>query len=108
MIRVQVKIDDGLIRLLDVRGHARSGNEGNEGVCAAVSVLARSAASTLRQLNDVAVAGRAPGPGELSFTVEYGSAAPVETARGVSEMLLNGLKGVTAENPCYCAVEIST
>jgi uncharacterized protein YsxB (DUF464 family) len=108
MIRVQVKIADGLIRFLDVRGHARSGNGGNAGVCAAVSVLARSAASTLRELNDVAVEGRAPGPGELNFTVEYGSGAPVEEARGVAEMLLNGLGGVAAENPHYCAVEISS
>ena len=106
MVNVRIETAEGLISSLDVRGHARTADHSDTAVCAAVSVLARTAAQTLRDLADVRVDGNAPEPGDLYFSVEYGSDAPVEHARGVCDTVLHGLRSVAAETPQLCGLEI--
>ena len=100
MIRVEIEINEGLVRSVLVTGHASTT------VCAAAGVLVRACAATLREFSAVGVEGSAPREGELWFRVDYGVTAPLNEACGVTRYLLNGLGGLADENPRDCAVQI--
>ena len=100
MILIEIETNKGLIRSVSVSGHAAIA------VCAAVGVLVRTCAATLREYTAVEVEGSAPGEGELTFRVSYGVTAPVNEACGVSRYLLTGISGLADENPRECAVQI--
>lgn len=108
MIRVRLAVDSGLLRNLDAEGHARNADSENDAaICAAVSLLCRSAAQALKDLEDLEIDGSAPEPGVLRFSVQYGSRAPLERARGVLDTLVRGLEAAARENPRLCRIEVS-
>ncbi|WP_319561287.1 ribosomal-processing cysteine protease Prp [Marispirochaeta sp.] len=108
MIRVRLTVVSGLLRNLDAEGHARDAGENDAAVCAAVSLLCRSAAQALKDLDDLEIDGSAPQPGVLRFSVVYGKGASIERARGVSDTLIRGLEAVARESPRLCVLEISS
>lgn len=108
MIVADVALDGaGLLRSCRIEGHAGAGAKGEDPVCAAVSVLARTAALTLSRAEGFEISGSAPARGIFGFDV---LAAPSETgfAAGVTSFLLEGLRSVAREYPNYCIVRVRT
>jgi uncharacterized protein YsxB (DUF464 family) len=100
MIEVQASVGaDGVLRRVKSAGHAGAGPRGEDLVCAAASVLLRTAYETMAQVEGVRIEGSAPEPGELWFTVrDFGSEAS-ERLKGIGDFLLTGLSGLEREHP---------
>jgi uncharacterized protein YsxB (DUF464 family) len=101
--------EDGLLASCVISGHAEAGPRGGDIVCAAVSVLSRTALRTLSAREGLAVRGEAPGRGE--FRLETGPAAgPADRAflAAAGTFLLEGLRSVAAEYPRNCKMTVKT
>jgi hypothetical protein len=108
MIVADIVLDGaGLIKSCRIEGHALAGVKGGDIVCAAVSVLARTALRTLSESDGVAVSGFAPTRGAFGFDVEE---TPVRTdfTAGVTAFLLEGLRSIACDYPDYCIVRVRT
>ncbi|GHV85363.1 hypothetical protein AGMMS50230_09710 [Spirochaetia bacterium] len=107
MITIAVALDNsGLLKSCDVWGHAGAGKRGSDIVCAAVSVLTRTALLTLSGREGIVVRG---GPGERGvFTLETealtGPGRDFLAAAGA--FLLEGLNSVAGEYPQNCTITI--
>ena len=108
MIAIEAVVDEaGLLRACKATGHAGAGKAGADIVCAAVSVLMRTAIRTLSGREGVTVRGAAPEPGLLWLEADY-------TAEGKSflfaagEFLAGGLRSVAEEFPGHCKLTIRT
>jgi uncharacterized protein YsxB (DUF464 family) len=109
VVRIHAVLDDsGLLKSCDVRGHAGAGPKGGDIVCAAVSVLTRTALATLADRPGLSVQAEAPERGVFKLK------AGAETARGrifleaAGAFLLEGLKSVAGEYPKNCTMTITT
>ncbi len=100
MIAAKVLLDiEGRILRFEASGHAGTSPAGKDTVCAAFTVLARTAYECLAALPGVEIAGTAPAPGILSFSVgKYGPACEGKSA-GIADFLLTGLSGLEREYP---------
>jgi len=108
MIVADVVLDKaGVIKSCRIEGHAGAGPKGDDIVCAAVSVLARTALRTLSRVEGVSVSGFAPERGAFGFDIRAMS-AETDFAAGVTEFLLEGLRSVAQEYPEYCIVRVRT
>ncbi|MDR3114348.1 MAG: ribosomal-processing cysteine protease Prp [Treponema sp.] len=108
MILIDAALDEGgLLKSCRIEGHAGSGPRGYDIVCAAVSVLARTAVVTLSGREGISVRGEAPERGK--FWLETGC---VESGRvflsAVGAFLLEGLGSVAREYPDCCTMKIYT
>lgn len=100
MINARLVLDpDGRPLRFEAVGHSERGGRGNDIVCAAFSVLARSAYEALSGLPGAAVEGSAPARGELSFSVRHLPAEAGERAAGIADFLLAGISGLEREFP---------
>lgn len=106
MIVADVALDEaGLLKSCSVSGHAGAGPRGGDVVCAAVSVLARTALRTLSLKEGVRVRGTAPARGEFGLETERcGGAEPYVAA--VTAFLVEGLRSIAEEYPDHCTVRI--
>jgi uncharacterized protein YsxB (DUF464 family) len=87
-----------LLRTLAVEGHAKRGPPGADSVCAAVSVLTRTAAAVLAGKAAITVELVTPARGELYLDVQCRrEGEPYLCA--VQDFLLEGLNSVAAEYP---------
>jgi uncharacterized protein YsxB (DUF464 family) len=108
VITIAVVLDgQGLLKRCDVRGHAGAGKRGNDIVCAAVSVLARTALVTLSDREGIAVRGGAPRRGEFSLEAEALSGDGRNFLAAAGTFLVEGLQSVAVEYPQYCAITIT-
>jgi len=99
--------DDGTLRACKAAGHAGAGKAGTDIVCAAVSVLMRTALSVLSGRNGITVRGGAPEKGQLWLEAGYdGGGKDFLLAVGV--FLIEGLRSVAQEYPQNCRLNIST
>jgi hypothetical protein len=106
MVTVDVVLDHaGLIKSCQVSGHAGAGPRNGDVVCAAVSVLSRTALRTLSKLEGVSVRGKAPQRGDLFMEIEYTEACRGQVA-GITAFLLEGFISVSEEFPEHCCVRI--
>jgi uncharacterized protein YsxB (DUF464 family) len=106
VIRVEAALDEaGLLRSCRIHGHAGAGPQGSDLVCAAVSVLARTALRTLSRHEGITVRGEAPERGLVYMEIDY-AAQGREFLSGVGAFLLEGLQSVAGEYPEYCAINI--
>lgn len=108
MIVADVTLDEaGIVRSCSVEGHAGAGPRGGDVVCAAVSVLARTALRTLSGIDGASVSAAAPRRGVFGFVVEK---APSDGAyaAGATSFLLEGLRSVARDYPDYCTVRVRT
>lgn len=80
-------------------GHSAHGGQGTKLVCAAFSVLARSAYEALSGLPGVDIEGSAPERGSLHFVVRHLPAEAGERAAGIADFLLAGISGLEREYP---------
>jgi uncharacterized protein YsxB (DUF464 family) len=108
LIEIEAVVDEsGLLRACTASGHAGAGAAGTDIVCAAVSVLMRTAIQTLSGREGVTVRSGAPEPGHLWMETGY-------TAEGkgflfaAGEFLAGGLRSVAEEFPGHCKLTIRT
>ncbi|MCL2808493.1 MAG: ribosomal-processing cysteine protease Prp [Treponema sp.] len=106
MIEIEAVLDnDGILKACKAAGHAGAGKSGSDIVCAAVSILLRTAFSTLLNKKGIKVQGGAPERGQLWLEVEY-EAEGREYLFAVGEFLVNGLSSLTKEFPNNCKLTI--
>jgi uncharacterized protein YsxB (DUF464 family) len=95
----------GALKNFEANGHAERGAQGFDVVCAAFSILARTAYRSLEALPGVKLRGEASEPGSLSFEVlEAGRDAG--QAAGIAVFLITGMGDVAREYPDAVAVTI--
>jgi uncharacterized protein YsxB (DUF464 family) len=97
--------DDGTLRACKASGHAGAGKTGYDIVCAAVSVLMRTALSTLSDRKGIVVRGDAPEKGEFWLEADY-TAEGKEYLFAAGDFLINGLRSVAREYPENCELNI--
>jgi uncharacterized protein YsxB (DUF464 family) len=107
MIRIEAALDEaGLLRSCRIHGHAGAGPRGGDIVCAAVSVLARTALSLLSRQEGITVRGEAPERGVIRMDIDYaGNGREFLSAAGA--FLLEGLQSVAGEYPEYCVMNVT-
>jgi uncharacterized protein YsxB (DUF464 family) len=106
VIRARVVLDiEGRILGFDAAGHAERAAHGNDVVCAAFTVLARTAYRALESLPGIELKGTAPEPGSLSFVVLQ-PAANSDRAAGIADSLITGMSDLAREYPGAVAFTI--
>ncbi|MDR2136530.1 MAG: ribosomal-processing cysteine protease Prp [Treponema sp.] len=106
MIRARVALDGaGLLRSCRVEGHAGWGRRGADLVCAAVSVLLRSALRTLSGRKGISLRGAAPDRGLLWMEVDY-DAEGRDFLAAAGAFLVDGLRSVAEAYPKCCCITI--
>ncbi|MDR0598693.1 MAG: ribosomal-processing cysteine protease Prp [Treponema sp.] len=103
MITIRAALDSsGLLKSCRVQGHAGAGPKGGDIVCAAVSVLARTALAVLSNRGDVRVRGEAPERGVFSLEAEALNGAGRDFLAAAGGFLLAGLSSVARDYPENC------
>jgi uncharacterized protein YsxB (DUF464 family) len=106
LIEIEAALDkEGLLRACKAAGHAGAGKAGSDIVCAAVSVLMRSALRALSNRRGIEVRGGAPEPGFLWMEADY-TAEGREFLAAAGTFLTEGLSSVAEEYPEHCRITI--
>ena len=92
---------NGAIKKCQANGHAGFSWKGSDIVCAAVTVLLRTAMQVLSHNENVVLMSDASARGALSFSVEAKSESPVTETQLVciGDFLRTGFKALTKEFP---------
>jgi uncharacterized protein YsxB (DUF464 family) len=107
MIHIEAALDEaGLLRSCRIHGHAGAGPKGSDIVCAAVSVLARTALQVLPRQEGITVRGEVPERGVIRMEIDYADAGK-EFLSAAGAFLLEGLESVAGEYPDYCVMHIT-
>lgn len=106
MIAIKLALDEaGLLRGCEIQGHGGAGGKGADVVCAAVSVLIRTALRVLADRPGVEIRGEAPERGALWMEADYTpEGRDFLSAAGV--FLIQGLKSVAEDYPGHCTLDI--
>ncbi|MDR2758940.1 MAG: ribosomal-processing cysteine protease Prp [Spirochaetaceae bacterium] len=108
MITIDVVLDvEGLLKSCKVTGHAGAGPKGSDIVCAAVSILTKTALKTLtgREGIIVRVPAGVPERGRFGMETDYtGKGRDFLAAAGA--FLTEGLVSVSEAYPGYCIMNI--
>ena len=108
MITIAVVLDEsGLLKSCDIRGHGGAGKRGNDIVCAAVSVLARTAQAALSRREGISVRSEAPERGEFSLETKAETKAGRDFLAGAGAFLVEGLASVAGEYPKNCSMTVT-
>ena len=108
MIEIEAVLDEtGTLQACKARGHAGAGKKGTDIVCAAVSVLMRTAHITLSDRKGITIMSDAPEPGNFRLQADY-TAEGREFLYAAGVFLTEGLKSVAEEFPDYCKFTIRT
>ena len=106
MIEIEAALEtDGTLRSCKASGHAAAGKTGTDIVCAAVSVLMRTAIGILSGRKGIALRCGAPEKGQLWLEADY-NADGKEFLSAAGVFLIEGLKSVAQEYPKNCKVTI--
>lgn len=98
MITVRVVLARGRLHALSSEGHAIDTGQGSV-PCAAVSALLGGVARLLADSSGCTVDGRAPEPGRLELELKRLRPGARRWYRGVTDLLLQGLRDVAREYP---------
>jgi uncharacterized protein YsxB (DUF464 family) len=106
LIEIEAVLDEnGVLRSCKACGHAGAGKTGADIICAAVSVLMRTAVRALSNREGVTVRYDAPEPGLLFLEADYtADGKDFLVAAGV--FLVEGLASVAEEYPNNCKLTI--
>ena len=106
MIEIKAVLDgDGILRSCRASGHAKAGKAGTDIVCAAVSVLMRTACCILSNRKGIIFRGGAPEKGQLWLETEY-DAEGKDFLFAAGVFLIEGLKSIAQEYPQNCTLAI--
>jgi uncharacterized protein YsxB (DUF464 family) len=106
VIRISVTLDKtGLLSRCEVRGHAAAGPKGGDIVCAAVSVLTRTALTVLRARKDIKVRGEAPERGVFFLEADASDGPGRDFLAATGTFLLEGLGSIARECPKNCLMQ---
>ena len=106
MVKAKLVLEDGLLKSCVVSGHAGAGPKGADIVCAAVSVLVRSAFHALSEREGITVEGEFPERGEFSLEIKEKGVQNSEFLAGVGDFLQMGLLSLSVEYPNFCRLSI--
>jgi len=102
LIVVEAVLDEsGTLRSCKADGHAGAGRMGTDIVCAAVSVLMRTAVRSLNGRKGITIRWEAPEPGFLSLEADY-TAEGRDFLFAAGVFLTEGLASVAEEYPEHC------
>ena len=108
MIEIEAVLEeDGTLRACKASGHAGVGKAGTDIVCAAVSVLMRTALTVLSGRKGITVRYGAPEKGQLWLEVDY-EAEGKDFLFAAGVFLIEGLRSVVQEYPKNCKMSFST
>jgi len=106
VIQIDAVIDnDGVLRTCKASGHAGAGKAGNDIVCAAVSVLMRTACSILSGRKGIVLHYGAPEKGQMWLNVDY-KADGKDFLNTSGLFLIEGLRSVAQEYPKNCKLDL--
>jgi len=97
--------NDGVLMACKANGHAGAGKAGSDIVCAAVSVLFRTAISVLSGRDGITIRFGAPEKGQLWLEADY-KAEGKDFLSTAGVFLIEGLKSVAQEYPKNCKITI--
>ena len=106
MTRAHLVLEQGFLRSCIIQGHAGSGLKGKDIVCAAVSVLARTAFIVLSGRKGITIQGGNPERGEFYMEILALDTEDEGFLAGVGAFLEEGLISVSKEYPDFCKVSI--
>ena len=105
MISVSISLDKhGIVSSLAASGHAVSGEPGYNIICAAFTVLTRTAARLFESENGIDFTGDAVTPGDMGFCINGVNPDKLNWAKGVTDFLLIGIKDLETEFPDECSL----
>jgi uncharacterized protein YsxB (DUF464 family) len=108
VIEIKLALDGaGLLRGCDIQGHGGANGGGADVVCAAVSVLIRTALRVLTGRPGITIRGEAPERGSLWMEAEY-TPEGRDFLSATGFFLTEGLKSVAADYPGHCKMTIYT
>jgi uncharacterized protein YsxB (DUF464 family) len=106
LIEIEAVLDEsGTLRACKASGHAGAGPKGGDIVCAAVSVLLRTAVRALSGRKGISIRYEAPEPGLLFLEADY-TAEGKDFLFAAGVFLTEGLASVVEEYPHYCSFTI--
>lgn len=106
MIGIDAAFDGaGLLKFCEVRGHAAAGPAGYDIVCAAVSILTRTAFRVLSEREGITLRGGAPDRGVFRMETEYQEAGR-EFLAACGTFLMDGLASVAGMYPEHVKLTI--
>jgi uncharacterized protein YsxB (DUF464 family) len=106
LIEIEAVLDDnGVLQSCKASGHARAGRKGTDIVCAAVSVLMRTAVRALSGRKGITFRYDAPEEGLLFLEADY-TAEGKEFLYAAGVFLTEGLMSVAEEYPQHCRLTI--
>ena len=106
MIDIEAVLDEnGLLRSCKASGHAGAGKTGSDIVCAAVSVLMRTAACSLSDREGITIRYEAPEPGLFFLEADY-TAEGKDFLFAAGAFLIEGIALVAEEYPDNCRLTI--
>jgi uncharacterized protein YsxB (DUF464 family) len=106
LIEIEAVLDESwTLRACSASGHAKAGKHGADIVCAAVSVLMRTAVRALSNRKGITVRWEAPEPGLLSLEADY-VAEGREFLFAIGVFLVEGLASVAEEYSKHCKLTI--
>ena len=106
MIIIKAVLDkNGILLSCKAAGHAGAGEKGTDIVCAAVSVLLRTAVRSLSGREGITIRCTAPERGLLDFEAEY-TAEGKDFLYAAGVFLIDGLSSVAEEYPEHCTLII--
>jgi hypothetical protein len=109
VIRVTVETGaDGVPRSVSADGHSLAFEIGQNIVCAAATVLLRTAARLLEATDGIEVTGGAGERGRLAFSVAVLDESRIGYAKAVGDYLIQGMSDLEREFPGECALARKT
>jgi uncharacterized protein YsxB (DUF464 family) len=106
MIGIEAVFDEaGLLRFCEVTGHAMAGPAGYDIVCAAVSILTRTAFRVLSEREGITLRGGAPDRGVFRMETGYQEAGR-EFLFACGTFLMDGLASVAGMYPEHVKLTI--
>ena len=107
MIQIEIRLDQrGALLGFTVSGHAGSAPKGEDLVCAAVTVLFRTAARLLQLQPDIRIRGDASDSGRMQLRIEQLPAEKRQWLDGLSDFLLRGSRDLQEESPKAIALNV--
>ena len=83
----------------EAEGHALFDKKGRDIVCAAATVLLRTAAQTLSQRPGISFTGEAPHPGRIAFEARADQDSAKTELKFAADFLQKGFEGLAKEFP---------